>query len=583
MRLPSVTWLLVTNMGAIAGAAETGIFEIDLLFPRNNEAYAPTDSFPIVFAVQNASLARYIYPSIHYQLYRSEPSPGELKHYRHKMDRTPANWTDDQPLFEYTYFTNFTVQSTWEIWWEAFWQICNEAAPKWDRVSYTGPYRIIKFTIEEGAKPVDLVAATAGQNSRCPGNDRGAAVNVSDKTMSVVSYVNGDWRGNDTCRIAESEPKYEPGQFADPCRVTIDAAAAESMAASKVCHSLSPPLDYSDIIVTLSTSSSTAYKTSTSYAEVLETVTEYSATSVVTVTVTAPVVIEPASKRANKRRGGCKPKTTTTLITSTLPATTEVPTTTEVPSTTKIPTTPSLPGITPIASGCFNLENYSSACSCIYAVSSTATITYAPGAPTEVVTITETSTVQSTSTSVITVVVSSSVIVPVTTTATETVTDVYHTTTTVTSTSVSAPLATYILVNKEDSLPRYLTNVNGNAVRDPGRSGLKVAEQISGLSPNGGQLWLTDAPTWKLAVRAYSNMYGLLIFTTGDRPQGTEVAFTCTAYPTGAVSCEEPTRGYDTFYAQGAATLIFGKSTFKQSDWTKVTLTWTTVPPPVAV
>lgn len=244
MHLPSLTWLLVANMGAIVGAAETGIFEIDLVFPRNDETYAPIYSFPIVFAVQNATLARYIYPAIYYQLYRSEPEPGELKHYRHMMDRTPANWTDDKPHFEYTYLTNFTVQSTWEIWWHAIWQICDEAAPEWDRVAYEGPYRIIKFTIEGGGKPADLVAATTGQNSTSPRDNRGAAVNVTGKTMSVVSYVNGDWRGNDTCRIADSEPKYAAGQFADPCprrrawrRVRCATASAHRVSARGVSSS----------------------------------------------------------------------------------------------------------------------------------------------------------------------------------------------------------------------------------------------------------------------------------------------------------------------------------------------------------
>ena len=40
---------------------------------------------------------------------------------------------------------------------------------------------------------------------------------------------------------------------------------------------------YTDIIVTLSTTESTSYETTTSYEEVLETVTAYSATSIATV------------------------------------------------------------------------------------------------------------------------------------------------------------------------------------------------------------------------------------------------------------------------------------------------------------
>ncbi|THC87758.1 hypothetical protein EYZ11_012793 [Aspergillus tanneri] len=48
---------VAVGLGAIVGAS--GVLEVDLVFPRN-ETYAPTDYFPVVFALQNAERARYL-------------------------------------------------------------------------------------------------------------------------------------------------------------------------------------------------------------------------------------------------------------------------------------------------------------------------------------------------------------------------------------------------------------------------------------------------------------------------------------------------------------------------------------------
>ncbi|KXX78983.1 hypothetical protein MMYC01_206287 [Madurella mycetomatis] len=230
-------WSLVAPLvylGAIVDAA--GVLEVSLVFPRNDTTYAPTDSMPIIFAFQNAELARYLHPSITYYMRRPWAGRDDIEVYEHDLSGK-ANWSSHEPYFAYTFFNNFTRQGRWWLLWDLFWDSCDENAEPFgrnvitDRSSYS-----IEFDIQEGGQVVDLVAATAA-NRTCT-KERGIAINVTDTTMKVNEGVN--WRGNDTCVVvASSAPTPTP----NPCRVTIDSAVAASMSAAKLCHSLDPPAD----------------------------------------------------------------------------------------------------------------------------------------------------------------------------------------------------------------------------------------------------------------------------------------------------------------------------------------------------
>ncbi|KAL2285877.1 hypothetical protein FJTKL_07576 [Diaporthe vaccinii] len=67
MRLLSrAVWSLAgasAYLGATASAAD-GVLDIGVVFPRQNETYAPMERFPIVFALQNAELATNLKPLI---------------------------------------------------------------------------------------------------------------------------------------------------------------------------------------------------------------------------------------------------------------------------------------------------------------------------------------------------------------------------------------------------------------------------------------------------------------------------------------------------------------------------------------
>lgn len=44
-----------------------------------------------------------------------------------------TNWTSHEPYFAYTFFSNFTIQGRWWLYWEVFWQACDENAPPHER------------------------------------------------------------------------------------------------------------------------------------------------------------------------------------------------------------------------------------------------------------------------------------------------------------------------------------------------------------------------------------------------------------------------------------------------------------------
>ncbi|KAG7292162.1 hypothetical protein NEMBOFW57_002197 [Staphylotrichum longicolle] len=215
---------------------------------------------------------------------------------------------------------------------------------------------------------------------------------------------------------------------------------------------------YTDVIVTTSTTESTSYATSTSYAEVVETVTAYSATSIATVTEVVTAATKRRRGRGHRKRG-CKPSSSS-VPTATTPAVTPSPSTTETTSSSTEPAVSSPSSAPyPIASNCPSLEEYSSACSCINAVSgATTTITVAFPTGTTWVDVTDSAIVPPTSTSVVTVVVPSTVVVPAVTTVTATTTGVFQSTTTVTSTTTPvAPTQTaYLSVNDGTSAGKYV-------------------------------------------------------------------------------------------------------------------------------
>ncbi|KAK4458977.1 hypothetical protein QBC42DRAFT_290003 [Cladorrhinum samala] len=321
-------------------------------------------------------------------------------------------------------------------------------------------------------------------------------------------------------------------QFGSPATVTLTNIPDVVFSTSTVT------VPYTDIIISTSTAYSTVLEAATSYLEVPETVTEFTATRVSTETIVAtqPAVTFYRKRDAKiKKRGGCKPRGSST-------ASSEEPLTTSESAIEEPSTTSSAPN-------CVNLEQYSSACSCIGAVSdATQVVTLSDAVPTSFITETFTSTAPaSISTSVVTVIVTETQTQLATTTATKTLETVLDSVETATSTIpggvVLAPTVTaFLRANPENRLlaldSGWVRFSTGNA----GKVQLVVAS---------GRIASADSPNDTLVARRFSATapYGNMVFTS---VRGTfDTPATCVPDKNGILSCATADGVFNTVYSCG--------------------------------
>ena len=224
-------WSLVGSLAYLGAAVvnAAGVLEIDVVFPRTNETYAPTDKFPIVFALQNAELAKHLNPVIDSFVRNGSNSDSTFGH--SVRDLTNANYSSE-PFFIYHY-VNVNTEGPYELFSSAAWRSCDKSGDQ-VAIADSSTNFAIPFTIKSGGQEVDLVAATA----TCSPQD-GVAISVTDETHEVPSSLQGQPSG--TCAVlASSSPTL------NPCQVKIDSAAAASMSAvlhDALCKGVNPPAD----------------------------------------------------------------------------------------------------------------------------------------------------------------------------------------------------------------------------------------------------------------------------------------------------------------------------------------------------
>ncbi|EAA32695.3 hypothetical protein GE21DRAFT_6607 [Neurospora crassa] len=227
---PWTAWSLLASLvsfWAVADAADSGILEVDLLFPRN-ETYAPTEWIPYIFSIQNAKLAKYLLPEIRYDVWNLTEG-GNSFGYTHQNLQW-ANWSSHDPYFVH-HFHSGLHEGRWRLNWE-FWYIsCNEDLSNLhsssELVNRNRTVGSIEFTIQEGGPAVDVVAATANDKTCSEGN--GAAINITGKTKEVAPF--GIELTDDTCVVVGS-----PQPTPTPCQVKVDSAVAASISASWTAH-----------------------------------------------------------------------------------------------------------------------------------------------------------------------------------------------------------------------------------------------------------------------------------------------------------------------------------------------------------
>lgn len=204
--------LLLLTVCVRADGNSTGIVEVDLVFPRN-ETYAPSDRIPVIFAIQNSSLASFVQPEIYVSV-RDLNNGNEFgSSFRYSRMRW-ANFSSHDPYFEYQTFGDFDVEGHWALLWDVSYSGCSSG-----RLFHNTSTRKTIFTTKNDAQKVDLVTPA---DSSCD-SQNGVAMEIT-KTMSVRAEQ--QWDGGETCAALAPTPT------PNACQVKIDSSTAASIASS---------------------------------------------------------------------------------------------------------------------------------------------------------------------------------------------------------------------------------------------------------------------------------------------------------------------------------------------------------------
>lgn len=223
--LASLIGLLLLTRYTIASAITSGIFEVDVLFPRN-DTYAPQSLMPVVFALQKPGLSIQLESSIHWQLWLGGNSADPTFIYNNAFEPSLPYLTPNfsTTTVEPVYLANAVNTSAypdgpWTFQWAIY--VVNCSAPT-TFVMRTGT---VTFTTSKDAKAPDLVAATAPDLCR----------NATAYTFDVHSFNNGSVSAGNSCGFLGSFGASAP----NPCAVSIDAAAASGILANASANACS--------------------------------------------------------------------------------------------------------------------------------------------------------------------------------------------------------------------------------------------------------------------------------------------------------------------------------------------------------
>lgn len=318
------------------------------------------------------------------------------------------------------------------------------------------------------------------------------------------------------------------------------AVSTVTLAADVALETTTSTLSYTDIIIEVSTTESTALETSTSYASLFETETAYTTTVTKTdqaITTSVwnhpnPNPVQKRDVRKKHRRRGCSAHPTSAVMVSS----------TQVSSV--------MPSATPLSSvpqsACTDSAQLYSACSCINAISTVSLVTESASESTSTVHETISTTLTETSTSVVTIAITTVIVQPMTTTLVSTLQTGTTTTTTSTATEISiAPIQTAkATFNAERNNQRhFLVNANGGVNHD-----LTLGTSI-GWIVDGGSPYLEWNPAMTMWLRSVSITSGVVYFQTAEqaRVNSDGVPVTCSVdRATGVVSCLSG-NGFSTF------------------------------------
>ncbi|KAH7153249.1 hypothetical protein EDB81DRAFT_451254 [Dactylonectria macrodidyma] len=235
--------ILACSRSVDAAINASGIFEVDLMFPRN-DTYAPTSLLPVVFAFQNPKLMQYITPYVSFGVMEyPEDGPYIVSRvwgypWGNISGEDPVTVYNSlpDPFFSYKAYTDdFNIEGTWVLDWIVGRDDCTTESLSLNSSNFMRNTRSgsVVFTTKNSSQAVDLVSS----NQTCSGYS-GVAINITH-TLQIPSSAQEHWQGaGEICGVvASSTPS------ANPCRVEIDAEVASSMSSSMesgACRSLTP-------------------------------------------------------------------------------------------------------------------------------------------------------------------------------------------------------------------------------------------------------------------------------------------------------------------------------------------------------
>ncbi len=238
----SLTAASLAALSTGVDAISAGAMEVNLLFPRDNETYAPNANMPVIFSIRNAAYGQYLEPFINALLYNTTVVPDDsitAGMYVVQPNLDFVNWAAvPEPYFAYSFNTAFRYEANWTLSWRLGVTSCKadgDGVQRGHTVRYVSDTVSINITTKRGAKMPDLVAATAGGKA-C--NSTGAIIAVTDKAFNVTEPP----PAAPTCAVLDLEAT----PTIDPCKATIDAAAAASITAAQreyQCNGNDAPAD----------------------------------------------------------------------------------------------------------------------------------------------------------------------------------------------------------------------------------------------------------------------------------------------------------------------------------------------------
>jgi hypothetical protein len=217
----SALWLCVL---ANLAAAQSGIFEVDLVFPRNG-TWSPSSITPIVFAVQQPQLGALVQSGMIQWTLRQYGNSSDAAGTYGQINFKPNSPSSNSYLA--TGYTNFTsgIEDDWVFRWQFSTRNCSLITPDNALTSFTSSSqgRSVAFRTSKSAPALNMDMALSLESC---GDSRNIAYNVTAIQTPPATDINSPIPS--ACAVL-GVPALVTGT---PCAVTIDAAASSSASAA---------------------------------------------------------------------------------------------------------------------------------------------------------------------------------------------------------------------------------------------------------------------------------------------------------------------------------------------------------------